>query len=260
MTSGRLSPSIDPEKAVALHLEWNAKQDPESATVRKLMESVITRVKALAKDRARVRKYDADKKRAHYQAKRDKILADRKSHYRKNHKQVRARQAKYRNGPLYALLDKDKTRAKQTVYVRNRRRNDPVVRIANNTRRRIHDALRTAIGDKSAHTIDILGCSFQQLTLHLEQQLDNGEELGDMEMDHIFPVSAYDLTQPEQQLSAFGFRNTQPLTRRENREKLAKMPTKAMGAKVPLNQWPPGVTMHDLPNIYPGWKTALRKD
>lgn len=254
------SPSLDPVVVEEERRYWDAKKQSESAAVRSLMESAIKRVKELAKDRARVRKYNPDTKRAYYKANRDRILDDRKHHYNDHRDEVRARQAVYREGPLYALLDKQKTLDKQSEYVRNRRRNDPVFNIAGKTRCRIRHALRSAFTNKSSRTIDTLGCSFKELSLHLENQLDEGEELDDMEIDHIFPVSAYDLTQPEQQLAAFGYLNTQPLTQCENRGKSSKMPTRAMAAKVPAEQWPPGVTAAMLPSIYPEWKTALRKD
>jgi len=52
--------------------------------------------------------------------------------------------------------------------------------------------------------------------------------------------------------------NVQPLTKNENINKSAKLPTKAMAAKVERWAWPDGVTEDMLPDIYPGWATALR--
>ena len=51
----------------------------------------------------------------------------------------------------------------------------------------------------------------------------------------------------------------QMLTFEENDEKNGKLPTKAMAANVPQHLWPDGVTYEMLPDIYPGWATALNK-
>jgi hypothetical protein len=41
-------------------------------------------------------------------------------------------------------------------------------------------------------------------------------------IDHIKPVSSFDLTLPEEQLKAFNFKNLQPLWAKENLEKGSK--------------------------------------
>jgi len=79
-----------------------------------------------------------------------------------------------------------------------------------------------------------------------------------MDIDHIFPCDRYDFNVEGQQKKGFNYRNMQPLTPRENRQKWNKLPTKAMAAKVPRELWPDGVTEDMLPDIYPDWRTPLR--
>ena len=52
--------------------------------------------------------------------------------------------------------------------------------------------------------------------------------------------------------------NMQPLTALENGMKGARLPTKAMAAKVDRSCWPDGVTEDMLPTIYPDWSSPLR--
>jgi hypothetical protein len=42
------------------------------------------------------------------------------------------------------------------------------------------------------------------------------------EMDHIIPCSSFDLTNPEEQIKCFNYKNLQALTPYENRQKVIK--------------------------------------
>jgi len=85
-----------------------------------------------------------------------------------------------------------------------------------------------------------------------------GDNAFSVELDHIFPLNRYDVSDVVQQMSVAHFTNMQPLKQPENRNKSDKLPTKAMAAKVDRDKWPPGITEDMLPDIYPGWATALR--
>lgn len=100
--------------------------------------------------------------------------------------------------------------------------------------------------------MELIGCTRQTLAEHLRGNL----SLNDI--DHIFPFVLFDLDSHGDQQKVMHWSNLQLLTPEENKSKNDKLPTKAMAAKVDPSCWPDGVTMDDLPDIYPGWATPLR--
>ena len=125
-------------------------------------------------------------------------------------------------------------------------------------RSRLRDYVRTHGCIKSASTEALIGTTWDELEAHLTKQLDPGESLLDKDIDHIFPMCRYDLTDPAQQRQCMHYSNLQPLTASENSSKHGLLPTKTMAAKVAPWAWPLGVTEAMLPDCYPTWRTALR--
>ena len=64
-------------------------------------------------------------------------------------------------------------------------------------------------------TVNLIGCSFDELKKHLESRFLKGmtwENYGSVwHMDHKVPVSSFDLTIPENQKKCFHYTNIQPL-------------------------------------------------
>ena len=80
--------------------------------------------------------------------------------------------------------------------------------------------------NKPTTTINYLGCSIKKLKNHLEKQFREGmswENYGKWEIDHIKPLSIFDLTKLENQKKCFHYTNLQPLWKSENRSKGAKL-------------------------------------
>lgn len=103
-----------------------------------------------------------------------------------------------------------------------RRRQDPNLRIASAASSLIRIALKKQHTAKNTKTTKLLGCSVQEYTLYLENLFepwmswDNyGQHKPDgikrWQIDHIVPLSHFDLTDPEQQKLAFHYTNTRPL-------------------------------------------------
>jgi hypothetical protein len=110
----------------------------------------------------------------------------------------------------------------------------PRWRAADNARSRINNAITAAKASKADTTIELLGCTFKDLVNYLGLNENEGE------MDHIFPLRAYDLTDPVEQRRAFNYRNLQLLSTAANREKGGKMPTEVEAANVPMEYRPGG--------------------
>lgn len=111
--------------------------------------------------------------------------------------------------------------------VKNRRQNDINTRIANNLRNRVRQAV--VIG-KSGSAITDLGCTVNQLKLHLESKfkpgmswLNYGNGEGKWNIDHILPLSKFNLTDRDQFLLACNYLNLQPMWYLENIIKSAKV-------------------------------------
>jgi hypothetical protein len=101
-------------------------------------------------------------------------------------------------------------------------RDDPLSTIIRRTRTRIIACLRK----KNKHTIDYLGCN---CTFYMDWILNNNinytfENYGtEWHIDHVIPLSKFDLNDEEQQLVAFNWRNTMPLSVKENLSKNNKI-------------------------------------
>jgi hypothetical protein len=83
-------------------------------------------------------------------------------------------------------------------------------------------------GRKTGHTEELLGCSIRDLREYLERQFlpdmtwDNYGIHG-WHIDHIIPLSYFDLSDSEQQRRAWHYTNLQPLWARDNIKKSNKI-------------------------------------
>ena len=100
----------------------------------------------------------------------------------------------------------------------------PHIKLARNLRTRINLALKEIC--KSAHTFELLGCTLIQLVRHLEKQFKKGmtwKNYGTWHVDHIKPLSKFNLANPKQQKLACNYKNLQPLWANENLSKSNKV-------------------------------------
>ena len=87
-------------------------------------------------------------------------------------------------------------------------------------------ALKTKV--KNGKSLELIGCSVQQLKEHLQNQFKDGmtwqnhSEKG-WHIDHIIPCSAFDLSKEEEQKKCFHYMNLQPLWAWENLQKSDKI-------------------------------------
>jgi uncharacterized Zn-finger protein len=87
--------------------------------------------------------------------------------------------------------------------------------------------IRNSLGYKSKKTIEYLGCNTEQYFNWLKYNFidhfcleNHGKE---WHIDHVIPLSTFDLTNEEEQLIAFNWRNTMPLSCKENLSKNKKI-------------------------------------
>ena len=117
-------------------------------------------------------------------------------------------------------------RKKRNKYRKNRRDKDVQFRIIGNLRSRIRSALYNT--KKNRHTMELLGCSIEELKIHLEMRFTKGMSWDNYgfygwHIDHIIPCASFDLTDPEQQKKCFHYTNLQPLWAEDNYKKRDKI-------------------------------------
>jgi len=137
-------------------------------------------------------------------------------YYRKNKKHILARQRRYKKTPS--------GRATQAKYSRNRLAKDLQFKLAHYIRKRISDAIRR--NRKAGSAVRDLGCSIIELKVYLEnlfQENMTWDNWGEWHMDHIIPLSAFDLTDKEQFIKACHYTNLQPLWKADNLNKGSKI-------------------------------------
>ena len=140
----------------------------------------------------------------------------------------------YRKNNKDAILNKylkwsennrDHTRTYMREYQKNRRHNDPKFKILGNLRCRIHLAIKNKSGEKAQSSINLLGCTIEELHEFLEAEFEEGmtwENMGEWHVDHIRPCASFNLEDPEEQKKCFHWTNLQPLWAIDNIRKGAK--------------------------------------
>ena len=181
-----------------------------------------------------------ERARRHYNTHREKKLAYARA-YRETHKdQISRKDLAYRQAHVEERLaygrayrEKHRERVQQQTrewkrknkkhlseVERQRRASDPQYRLRVNLRNRISGLLRGK--RRAATSVELVGCSVEQLKQHLERQFRPGmslENYGLWEVDHIVPCARFDLTCARQQHACFHFTNLQPLWASENARK-----------------------------------------
>ena len=104
------------------------------------------------------------------------------------------------------------------TYHRQWRKNRYATDTTYHTIKKLRDRLREAVRvhGKTARTMDLTGCTGEQLIHYLECQLPPGAELRDFHIDHVRPIASFDFSNPLHQRVCFHWSNLAPLTPAEN--------------------------------------------
>jgi hypothetical protein len=121
-----------------------------------------------------------------------------------------------------ALKWKRENRGRVNRQERKRRETDINYRIKSNMRSRVVKAVR--LGLKSGSAVRDLGCSIDEFKLYIAKQFAEGMSWDNWghdtwHLDHIIPVSVFDLTKREEFLKAFHYTNYHPMWANENYSK-----------------------------------------
>lgn len=152
--------------------------------------------------------------RADYYAKRKAYFKQQMAEYQKiNKESVQIAQK------AWAVANKELIRLKRRAYERQLRKTNLNYKLSQALRTRIGKALKA--GKKSGSAVADLGCSIPQLREYLEQQFQpgmswNNHGLYGWHIDHIMPLSNFNLSIREEFLKACHYTNLQPLWAKQN--------------------------------------------
>lgn len=112
----------------------------------------------------------------------------------------------------------DNMKMKRAYYMK-KRREEPSFRLRSRISSYISAALR---GKNGLHVEDFLGCSIEEYMQYLEDRFQEGmtwDNYGKWHVDHIKPVSSFNLNEESQRFDCFHYTNTQPLWAFDNLSK-----------------------------------------
>lgn len=135
---------------------------------------------------------------------------------------------------VFEKMCKDASKNRRNHYYRNPKvayeygrkwREKPQNKLSNRMRQRICKALKGIA--KSQETLNILGCSFDELKKYIESKFKDGMTWDNYgyrgwHVDHIKPCASFDLSDPKQQEECFHYTNLQPLWAKDNLSKGSK--------------------------------------
>src|SRR3990167_916712 len=139
-----------------------------------------------------------------YERNREKLLPIRRE-YARLHKKEKSDYDKE-----YSLINKNH-KEKLANYRRVRLKNDLQYKLANTLRSRLSKVLK---GQKTGSAVGDLGCTIFEFKNYIESKFQpdmSWDKMGQIHLDHIIPLSSFDLTDKSQLVKAVHYTNLQPL-------------------------------------------------
>lgn len=175
----------------------------------------------------------------------DKVAATAKR-FRERHKdEVRAIKAAY--------YQREKPRI--IAQLNHRFLTDIRFRIEMTIRGRIRKALRIQKAIKAKRMLELLGCTLEEFRVHIQSLFTDGMSwekvlAGDIHVDHLRPIRAFNLLDPREQEKAFHFSNQGPKWKTHNLSKSDLLPdgTRARDIKHPESAPAPASAL-DIPAL-----------
>lgn len=183
--------------------------------------------------------------RAEYRSENRDQISERKKEYReKNKEQIKEYQrqydlthresrAEYRQdhekeiqqyNKEYCKINKKQINARKRQYTKRKKQQDPYFKIKCNLRTRLYHAIKNNF--KSGSAVADLMMSIFDFKIYLEKRFYPNPESGEMmtwenygtlwHIDHIIPLSSFDLTNREELLKAVHFSNLRPMWAKQN--------------------------------------------
>ena len=163
-----------------------------------------------------------DKVKSYRDINRDKVNMWRKTYDNKTETKFYKKEYRKLNKEKQKTYKKDwheSNKEKVNIYYNNKRKTDIQFKLQSNLRSRLHSALKD--NRKVGSAVKDLGCSVEELKQYLESKFQPGMSwdnwsLDGWHIDHIKPLSSFDLTDRKQLLEACHYTNLQPLWAKDN--------------------------------------------
>jgi hypothetical protein len=174
------------------------------------------------------REETAAKKSIYYAEHKEERATKAAIYYAEHKEEIDTRNAIYRAEHKEEINAKAATpEVRAIVNARQKERNatDPLYKLSRNTRSLIKQSIKRGGFKKNTKTADILGCTFEEFQIHIENRFTEGmtwKNQGDWHIDHFFPVSW--ASNEEQFYKLNGYANLRPLNGKLNRIKWDKAP------------------------------------
>lgn len=148
--------------------------------------------------------------------------------WRKNNpEKSKAIYARYRKTEKRRLIARDWARKNRVNGLKRfveRYNTDPQFNLAIKFRRRVYMAVRNQFTTKAKKTIELLGTTYPQFKKYVENKFTEGMSWkkvlsGEIHLDHIKPVSLFNLSDVNEQKKAFNYKNMQPMWAKDNLKK-----------------------------------------
>lgn len=210
----------DPEKRIKYKAEWNRKNYPKVAEKRR----------QYAREYYHANSYRVLKQKAERKLKEpESIRATERATRERNREKIRAKQKEWRknNPEAFRKLQRD-YRQRRNALNKRRRSENPTRKLAENSRSRICHILKREKVTKSVGTFKFIGCTAEFFRSFLEHQFTpemNWKNYGVFwNVDHVIPISKFDLHDADQLRTAFHYSNCRPLEAEKNSEKNDTLP------------------------------------
>lgn len=199
----------------------------------KKLGKLVTKCKECSKQEGNASYYKHREKRlqakSEYSEKNKEVIQSRNQYqYTKNKEKRLLYQHEYHQN------NKEKIKNYRREYMRNKCKTDIQTKMKIN----LSNRMRKFFNKKGNRTIDFIGCSIDQLKIHLESKFKEGmnwENYGlyGWHVDHIRPCTSFDLSKKEEQEKCFHYTNLQPLWAEENIKKSNHWNTNVEAEKLP---------------------------
>lgn len=157
------------------------------------------------------------KRKLYYEENKEKVLESTKRYKQENLEWYQ----NYNKSYYKENEEKMKENSKKSLY--RRIEEDHGFKLLQRCRKRLYEAVKGNV--KSKRTIELIGCSVEELVKHLESQFQDGmswDNYGEWHVDHIKPCAMFDFSKEEHQKECFHYTNLQPLWAIDNIRKSAK--------------------------------------
>jgi hypothetical protein len=213
--------------------EWREKQKIRTKTYHRENPDIGLKSYLKLLDDPKRLERKAIRAKKYWEENREKLLEKSREHYRNNKEYYSNYQKKWalkeenklKHKSYYKKWYNNGGREVNNKYRREKLKKDPVFRAQRNLRLRLYEFIKKGKYRKYGRFKDMLGCDWEYFKEYIKEQFEVGmswDNYGEWHIDHIIPVTAWDLSREEDQMLAGHFTNLQPLWAIDNIKKSNK--------------------------------------